>query len=49
MEEYGIPKMFFINKVDDERVDYQKVLQQLKISMVRRLPLSSCRLKREIK
>lgn len=29
-EEYGIPKMFFINKVDDERVDYQKVLQQLK-------------------
>ena len=29
-EENGIPKMFFINKVDDERVDYQKVLQQLK-------------------
>lgn len=29
-EEAKIPKMFFINKVDDERVDYQKVLQQLK-------------------
>ncbi len=29
-EDYGIPKMIFINKVDDDRVDYQKVLQQLK-------------------
>ncbi len=29
-EEYKIPKMIFINKVDDDRVDYQKVLQQLK-------------------
>ncbi len=29
-EEQNIPRIFFINKVDDERVDYQKVLQQLK-------------------
>lgn len=29
-EEHNIPRIFFINKVDDERVDYQKVLQQLK-------------------
>lgn len=29
-EERGIPKMIFINKVDDDRVDYQKVLNQLK-------------------
>lgn len=28
-EDYNIPKMIFINKVDDERVDYQKVLQEL--------------------
>ncbi len=29
-EERGIPRIFFINKVDDERVNYQGVLQQLK-------------------
>ena len=29
-EERGIPKMIFINKVDDERVNYPEVLQQLK-------------------
>ncbi len=29
-EEQGIPRIFFINKVDDERVNYQGVLQQLK-------------------
>ena len=29
-EERGIPRMIFINKVDDERVDYASVLQQLK-------------------
>ena len=29
-EEHGLPRIFFINKVDDERVNYQGVLQQLK-------------------
>ena len=29
-EDMHIPKMIFINKVDDERVNYQAVLQQLK-------------------
>ncbi|HIW58132.1 MAG TPA: elongation factor G [Firmicutes bacterium] len=29
-EEHNIPKMIFINKVDDERVNYSEVLQQLK-------------------
>lgn len=29
-EERGIPRIFFINKVDDDRVDYHGVLQQLK-------------------
>ena len=29
-DERGIPRIVFINKVDDERVDYQKVLGQLK-------------------
>ncbi len=29
-EERGLPRIFFINKVDDERVNYQGVLQQLK-------------------
>lgn len=29
-EEHSIPKMFFINKVDDERVNYTKVLEELK-------------------
>ena len=29
-EDHNIPKMIFINKVDDERVNYSEVLQQLK-------------------
>lgn len=29
-EERGLPRLIFINKVDDERVDYAGVLQQLK-------------------
>lgn len=29
-EDCKMPKLFFINKVDDERVDYYKVLQQLR-------------------
>ena len=26
----GVPTMFFVNKIDDDRADYQKTLEQMK-------------------
>ena len=36
-EERKMPKLFFINKVDDERVDYYKVLEQLREKFGKRI------------